>query len=37
MSVESPDDVTTPEEHQQSLSTAAAKNLATTTKTVPQM
>jgi Phage capsid-like protein/Cyclic nucleotide-binding domain len=37
MSVESPDDVATPEEHQQSLSTAAAKNLATTTKTVPQM
>jgi CRP-like cAMP-binding protein len=36
MSVESADDLTTPEE-QQSLSTAAAKNLATTTKTVPQM
>ncbi|MGD0608348.1 MAG: family 2B encapsulin nanocompartment shell protein [Streptosporangiaceae bacterium] len=39
MSVESADDATTTaaDEHRQSLSTAAARNLATTTKTVPQM
>jgi CRP-like cAMP-binding protein len=37
MSVESADDIITSEEQRQSLSTAAARNLATTTKTVPQM
>src|SRR5215472_7917022 len=37
MSVDSADAATTEDEPQRSLSTAAARNLATTTKTVPQM